>query len=335
MSRMFIFDSLTLVMIAASLQSCASFLQSSEEAVIREPGHRIYGPPVPVSEEAAKHWAFALLSEAAYASQQASAGKSNDASTCPEATLSLLDSARWIRWKNFPDDGLLKAISDSHLRVEVWEKKDPATVVVAFGGTVFSSGKDWRSNLRWFLPTHQDEYTAIVKDLGPSFVAEFERRKSQPENNFLRNAKLIATGHSLGGGLAQQFAYALPASPLVPRVSAVYAFDPSPVTGFYSVDADLRDKNAEGLSIDRVFERDEVLASIRSILSWFYPPSASAPEVRTVRYSLFYTLNPVGGHSMSKLACKLYEVSGDPPKRSTPQHVQTNKSDQIEASASK
>src|ERR1022692_2969377 len=35
-------------------------------------------------------------------------------------------------------------------------------VAVAFGGTVFTSGNDWKSNLRWFMPHHKDKYTQIV-----------------------------------------------------------------------------------------------------------------------------------------------------------------------------
>jgi hypothetical protein len=54
-----------------------------------------------------------------------------------------------------------------------------------------------------------------------------------------------ATGHSLRGGLAQQLAYAQRSVKDLPRITMVYAFDPSPVTGFYSVDETLREKNKE------------------------------------------------------------------------------------------
>ena len=109
--------------------------------------------------------------------------------------------------------------------------------------------------------------------------------------------------------LAQQFAYALPQSSVVPRVHTVVAFDPSPVTGYYRVDTARRDENERDLAIDRIFERGEVLAALRSIINFVYPPSAEHPAIRTVRYQLFYTLNPVAGHSMGKLACRLYEAS--------------------------
>lgn len=118
-------------------------------------------------------------------------------------------------------------------------------------------------------------------------------------------ATLYSTGHSLGGGLAQQFAYALPDMQGVPRIQQVYAFDPSPVTGFFSVEKRLRDTNRKGLEIDRIYERGEILAIARSLTSLFWKPSAKAPAIRGVRYNLFYTCNPVAGHSMKMLAGKL------------------------------
>jgi hypothetical protein len=50
-----------------------------------------------------------------------------------------------------------------------------------------------------------------------------------------------------------------------PRIRRVYAFDPSMVTGFYSVDPPNRDRNVQGLKIERVYEFGEVLAYGRTI----------------------------------------------------------------------
>jgi len=311
------------IMLSSLLQSCTGFFQKHDQAVIREPGHRVYGSPVPVSQEATKHWEFAALSEAAYAKTAGadpddrhaplagtseptdSLAKTEVTGTCP-AVEDVLREAKWQRWADFPDDELSKALLESNLRVQVWERHDPPAVAVAFGGTVFTSGKDWKSNLRWFIPHHKDEYTQIVDVLGPAFVVRFLQRLEEPGEAHLKHADLFATGHSLGGGLAQQFAYSLPRSPLVPRVAQVYAFDPSPVTGYYSVDAETRDSNKMGLKIDRIFEREEVLAAVRSIMSIVYPPSKVDPSIRTIRYSLFYTINLIAGHSIKDLACKLY-----------------------------
>lgn len=95
-----------------------------------------------------------------------------------------------------------------------------------------------------------------------------------------------------------------------PRVEAVFAFDPSPVTGYYSVNEDTRERAKEKLLIERVFERGEVLAAIRSILALVYPPSTEHPTVRTVRYNFEGLINPVSAHSMPLLACRLAETAG-------------------------
>jgi hypothetical protein len=301
-----------LVLVATLLiPGCAAFRQTANEVTIREPGHRMLGKPLPIAPEATKHWEYAWLSEAAYNKTAGAYAKQAAKGIAPCANADeVLRAQGWERWAGFPDDGLLQKISVSNLRVEVWEKRTTQSVVVAFGGTIFTSGKDWKSNLRWFIPKHKDEYTEIVAVFGPAFVSEFQRRANAPEGTHLRGVSLYATGHSLGGGLAQQFAYALPINDAVPRVQHVYAFDPSPVTGFYSVAPYIRDINKVSLSIDRVYERGEILALVRSFTSFFVPPSASNPAIRGVRYNLFYTANPISGHSMSELACKLQAASG-------------------------
>lgn len=250
------------------LSSCAALHQTSSEVFTREPGHRSLEGPKPIGVEAQKDWQFAWLSEAAYgripsvkeasADPSPSAAESSDAPStnkgtvvCEDADIALL-RAGWEPWSDFPGAELAKKIEKSNLRVEVWERKEPPAVAVAFGGTIFTSWKDWRSNLRWFIPLHMDEYTELVNEFEPAFVAEFSRRAREPGRPYLKVATIYSTGHSLGGGLAQQFAYSLPIDQNVQRVAQVYAFDPSPVTGFYSVKSKTRNINKEGLLIDRI-----------------------------------------------------------------------------------
>jgi pimeloyl-ACP methyl ester carboxylesterase len=217
----------------------------------------------------------------------------------------ILRGCGWNRWPDFVPENVLNQMKKSHLRVEVWTKKEPPSVVVAFGGTVFTSGKDWKSNLRWFLPKQKDEYSEIVDLFGPAFVDELCRRIRESEWAHLRNATIFSTGHSLGGGLAQQFAYSLPTNSEVPRVARVFAFDPSPVTGFLSVDKALRNKNKSNLRIDRIYERGEILAILRSLMSFLVKSSAKSPSIRGVRYSLFFPADPIRGHSILELASKI------------------------------
>ena len=307
------------------LNGCAAFQQTETQVFTREPGNSMLTGPKPVIDEAKADWQFALISEAAYR-RSLDRGKAGDKerALAKEASLSIaksgsggadcgdvdsmLEQEGWERWTTFPDAALEAEMGASNLRAEVWQSDKLAAVVVAFGGTVFTSGKDWKSNLRWFIPTHEDEYTDLVKHFAPAFVTEFAHRLAAPEGLKLRSATLYATGHSLGGGLAQQFAYAMPTTGGVKPVARVYAFDPSPVTGFYSVGKRTRDINKRGLSIDRIYERGEILAILRSFTSLIYPPSKVDPKVRGVRFSLFYSLDAVAGHSMIRLACGLRQI---------------------------
>jgi hypothetical protein len=78
-------------------------------------------------------------------------------------------------------------------------------------------------------------------------------------------------------GLAQEFAYSVLNVPGVPRVTKVYAFDPSAGTGYYSVESGLRDSNKQSLAIDRNYQRREILAILRSFMNLIHRPSAQAP----------------------------------------------------------
>jgi hypothetical protein len=88
-------------------------------------------------------------------------------------------------------------------------------------------------------------------------------------------------------------------------VKQVYAFDPSPVTGFYSVPKRLRNENKKAMRIDRIYERGEILAILRSLTSLIYKPSANNPTIRGVRYAVFPAWNAIAAHSMIELAVKL------------------------------
>jgi hypothetical protein len=286
--------------------------QKPSEVVIRKPGDRFLSAPLPIDPYAAEHWEFAWLSVQAY--RKTPAGLKRAARDAQEAQAGhhilqdpehVLRDAGWTPWSNFPDSTLQKKIDNAHLRVEVWEREEPLAIAVAFGGTVFDNAKDWRANLRWFIPSSHDEYTEVVQTFAPAFAAELQRRASL-RGDQIRKAPLFVTGHSLGGGLAQQFAYSLPLDPGVQRVRAVYAFDPSPVTGFYSVPARLRNANKKNLFIDRIYERGEVLALARSLTSLIHKPSARHATIRGVRYSLFEGWNPIMDHSIVRLASQLH-----------------------------
>ena len=304
-------------LVAPVLCGCAATGQRRDEVAYREPGRRVLDAPEPYGPRLADDHDFAWLADSAYSWTPAAGDKKvpepKDGCPAPET---ILAQHGWSRWPDFPSAELGGKIWAQHLRIEVWMRPEgphPA-VAVSFGGTVFNNRNDWLSNLRWFLPGHTDEYSTIVDDLAPAFRDEYRKRleSDDPAWRFLRSARLYSTGHSLGGGLAQQFAYAWPID-APHRVDKVYAYDPSPVTGYGRVKADLRDTNRQGLDIDRVYERGEVLALLRSITSFFVAPAAQNPRILGVRYSLFWPSWPVGGHSISHLACAIEgAIAGQP-----------------------
>ena len=285
--------------------------QDPATALIRLPGHRTYGVPVPASQPARVEWEFALLSALAYPPHD----RERTPDGYPDFSL-LLKERGWRPWDHFPTGALRDRADQVNLGVRVWQSSsDPAVVVVAFRGTLFRKLESWNANLRWllrFIPGHYDAYSEIVGDFCPAFIEEYGRRMNQVGGEALRNprVRLYATGHSLGGGLAQQFAYALPPSAVVPRVTQVYAFDPSPVTGYYSVEPKTRDKNAETLRIERTFEQGETLSYVRSALNLVYKPTATQPAITGVRYHFFKSWNPFFNHSMQRLAAELLRASG-------------------------
>jgi len=308
---------LVLLVLMALLRVAVSpaFRQRSDEVVIRRPGQRIFGAPEPLGAAGLEDLPFAFLSQAAY--QHKPDAKQEKAGDCvdPDAAL---QQRGWARWPNFGGPELHAQIEAVHLRVEVWWHLQEKKVAVAFGGTVFTNIKDLRANLRWFLPHKDDEYTVIVKVFGRAFEQEYANKVKEAGWQQSEHIQLFSTGHSLGGGLAQEFAYSLPLNDAIPRVDKVYAIDPSPVTGFYSVDKTIREANVRQLHIDRIFERGEILAFLRSIVSLFVPPRRRSPTIRQIRYNLFPTWNPITGHSIAELVCKLAEQLKKLPQGTSP-----------------
>ena len=296
------------------VRSSPAYNQLPNQIVERPPGSRLLSPPQPALPEARRDLDFALLSQAAY--DQTPYGMKNKKENMRNAEGDLKGQG-WSFWPPFGEStGLPQKLENVHLRAQVWINESENAVAVTFGGTVVGNEMDWISNFRWFIPLDKDEYTLTVEAFGPAFVEEFVKniRRQMREPDSIR---LYSTGHSLGGGLAQQFAYSLPLSPDVPRVRKVFAFDPSPVTGYFSVNPGVRDKNKTGLLIDRIYERGEILAYLRSIMNFLHTPSARNAEIRHVRYNLFPTVNPFSGHSITELAAMLWDLV-NPPSAEAP-----------------
>lgn len=178
------------------------------------------------------------------------------------------------------------------LQYEVWKKQaadSSILIALVFRGTTIPM--DWYTNFRWltrFIPFTWDHY-AQAKSIIPALVDEIHQKVGA------ENIEIISTGHSLGGGLAHLAAYTSP------HIKKVFAFNSSPVTGFYSVSKAEREKNKIGKKAYRIFESGEMLDYFRSPISLVYPLSKSNPQIIEVRYN-FIGKNPISQHSIKKLA---------------------------------
>lgn len=186
------------------------------------------------------------------------------------------------------------------LGLEIWTSSvaDPGPIAaLIFRGTRFTKFADWFSNLRWFtkfIPRVWDQYKqthALVPDVISALRSKFGNE-----------LKIVAAGHSLGGGLAQHAGYSSP------HISSVYAFNPSPVTGFYSISKNIREKSAEHLRILRIYEHGEILAYLRLILRPFYPLSYQRPSILEIRFN-FSSGDAITEHGIAKFAHGLHAIN--------------------------
>ena len=313
-------------MVAAGISGCVSLNQKPSEVYLRQDGHRLK-PWKSAADASAIHLPFAWASVSAYLHDVD--GKDIDVTACCPDPHEVMRFMGWELWEELPRVGrksdpkkltkLETELKAAHLRVEVWSNKAENTVIVAFGGT--AGIKDITANARWVLPFLKlDAYEVLTDSYVPAFTEAYQDRATKEDGGWLRHAKVISTGHSLGGGLAQRFAYSLAPEPDVPGVKEIYAFNSSPVIGKREV------KNfaerAKGMKIYRVYNRGEVLATVRSTLQWINlnrGPSQGQTWI-DIRYSSDWswrTRLPVGAlkaHAMHGLACFMKDSlpSNDP-----------------------
>jgi len=210
----------------------------------------------------------------------------------------------WELRRDFPSAAELALESGNGLtglRYDVWYSMRHNRVVISFRGTRSSVG-DWVSNLRWitrFVPRIDDHYDIVRQGIGQLMTHAVE--------TFGADVDCVTTGHSLGGGLAQHAAYSHP------RITSVYAFNSSPVTGYWSVDKSERIINRENTYIARIFEHGEFLAYIRFMLRKLYRTSTADPEIVEVRFNFEKNSNVFSEHSMSRLARNIWAVARDEP----------------------
>ncbi len=191
------------------------------------------------------------------------------------------------------------------LRYQVWYWPSEKQLIIAFRGTGKRLG-DWFSNFRWvtrYIPGIHDHYD-LVRDNIESIVAQSISMAGPV-------GQIITTGHSLGGGLAQQAAYGSK------NIKTVYAFNPTPVTGYRNVDRPELEENRKGIFIARVFEHGEILAYMRFGLRIFYKISGTNPEIVELRFNFTRKPGVIREHAMDALARQVWKAAARPTQQSS------------------
>jgi DUF2974 family protein len=193
----------------------------------------------------------------------------------------------------------------SGLEFHIWRRmvNGHCEAVIAFRGTDKDDLGDWISNFRWFyrLVPKFDQYAQVQTHI-TNIVQQIKKHGCNGPGT-----QIVTAGHSLGGGLAQQAAYADANA----DIHYVYGFDPSPVTGFFDVSELLRKHSTEKLGVDRAFEAGEILALPRMIIENIFPPTACHPRIRIVRFNLLTGL-PAAQHSIEELTRQLLKAAAKP-----------------------
>lgn len=176
--------------------------------------------------------------------------------------------------------------------------------VVVFRGTVASQADDWLANFHWLHRlTPFDDYYDQARGNIASIVDKAERQGCAQ--------RVIAVGHSLGGGLAQHVSYA------EQRIRTAYTFDPSFVIGTTDFNMLGLKSYPKGAMFDYVYEHGEILAFLRFIGRQFQPYTSCNPRIRTVRFNTL-TGSIINQHRIDDLAAKLVAISKAVVKPSGP-----------------
>ncbi|MDO7844860.1 alpha/beta fold hydrolase [Hymenobacter sp. M29] len=113
-------------------------------------------------------------------------------------------------------------------------------------------------------------------------------------------ARIFAVGHSLGGGLAQHAGYTCP------RIEKVFAFNSSPLTGYFDLARKERLFHGSRRRTFLIYESYEVLALFRAVPS--YLDRFRNLDIVVVRYNFTTGLDspsPFRQHAMQRLVAGL------------------------------
>lgn len=113
-----------------------------------------------------------------------------------------------------------------------------------------------------------------------------------------------ATGHSLGGGLAQHALYSHKS------ITQAVVFNSSPVTGWNDIEEVRRDKTVKNNTVIRIHENGEIMEFFRLLMKIGYvlnPNANENPQFTEYRFNFDHTPGPIKQHVMKSLTERFLE----------------------------
>lgn len=176
--------------------------------------------------------------------------------------------------------------------LQVWRRGSSCSeLVVAFRGVNLRNISDWSYLRRVLRLSNTSDYGRLQAQID-GILTHSGCRGAQ---------KVVAVGHSFGGGYAEQAAYANR------KIRYVYAFNSYPVRGFADPNPGARARTKTGLGIDSVEEAGELFGWQRRLRQQF--ADYCNPRFRAVKFNLVPIGLPSQQHNIDTLTLNMIEVS--------------------------
>ena len=300
------------ISLAMTLAGCGVF--STLSAASKKSGHNdaAISPetmtilPAPVSDKdgavlgAKKFGLMALFSSLAYSRHVPDGARTDCSLTAMSHPITAIDPLRttltngeavplprWQLWNNplgcFAEGGLY--FETYVFGTQTSTSAQIKHAVIAFRGTEWSMTDWWNDFEVAILGLDPEEYR-LAREKVKLAIEQLRRGNG--------DLKVYLTGHSLGGGLAQQIAY-------IEENTAAIVFDTSPVTNWSYLSREGLIKNdLQDPEITRVSENKEALSYVRWVTS-----RLNFMRFQRSDYLFFFnkTTNPIDAHDMSILTC--------------------------------
>ena len=215
----------------------------------------------------------------------------------------------WRRWTEGADTSSPPCVDKDGLYYETYVHLDGDgaidEAIIAFRGTENSRSQiidDWSTNFAAAFGFQPSEYRMARSSMRGLIEALERSRDSQG-----RPPAIYATGHSLGGGLAQQLGY------MSKSIRAVVVFNTTPVTNWSALRLD-RDIQNDFPTIYRLEHGGEFLSFPRYI-------ATTATKARYGRYDYAIQIDDrslVAGHAIDIFACRFASLVAAAAAGATP-----------------